>query len=280
MTIIKENFKTVETKYRPRLRYWWPGGYVAHDLEELDSEIKSIADAGFGGIEIADVYDAISEEDCQVLQPDQYGFTSENWKKSVRQALISAKKYGISVDLTVGPHWPASTNEATPNEVGTAKELVYGTYHFENQVPNGFSVIEACPPHYINSEALTDGSAIQNHLIAVYVAQHISHDEVVMPPAVPWEQPFTVMKDNIDFSSLVEVTDLFENGKSYDAINLSGKGILIAVYQRGTGQRVNMFSMGSPKRPDVMAPFAYVVDHFAPEGAALIRFFMGKSIID
>lgn len=272
MNTIEDYFKNPTNKSRPRLRYWWPGGYVAGYLDELDSELQEISAAGFGGVEISDVYDAISEEDAQVLDPKEYGFTSENWRISVKQALKSAKKYGLKVDLTIGPHWPASTNEADPNDLGTAKELTYGSYSFEGQLASGTAIEPLCPPHYKTSEKMIDGGAIQNKLIAVYLATHVAHKEVEMPPAVPWEDPYTVISDEIRFDSLKEITDKIKCGRLNETIGaLHSKNILIAIYERGTGQRVNMFSMGSSARPDVMAPFAYVVDHFSMKGAELIQ---------
>ncbi|MGG5371892.1 glycosyl hydrolase [Enterococcus sp. AZ196] len=272
MRAIEERFKEPETESRPRLRYWWPGGYVSKYLDELDKEIKAIADAGFGGVEISDVYDAIATKDAQVLEPQKYGFTSENWRKSVKQAMKSAKKYGVKIDLTVGPHWPAATNEADPDEAGTAKELVYGSYSFKENLLAGTAIEELCPPHYVTRNQKIDGSKIKNKLIAVYTASHISHKEVEMPPAVPWEESYTVISDDIQFDSLKEITSKVKEGKFVETIFPSYKeNILIAVYERGTGQRVNMFSMGSTDRPDVMAPYAYVVDHFSSKGGELIQ---------
>jgi len=272
MPTLKKIFEKPNNEVLPRLRFWWPGGYVAHHLDELDHEMAEIARAGFGGVEIADVYDAISEEDCQTLQPDIYGFTSQNWKTAIKQALLSAKKYDLKVDLTVGPHWPASTNEATPNQVGTAKELVYGTFLFKGTLDAGQKISDLCPPHYQTSAQQIDGSPIDNTLIAVYVAAHIDHKDIEMPPPVPWEKPYTVISDEIDFDTLKELQLEIKDGYlQADIEGPSKENILIAIYQRGTGQRVNMFSMGSPNRPDVMDPFAYVVDHFSKDGAELIK---------
>ena len=73
-----DGFRTVDTRYKPRVRWWWPGASVAHD--ELIREVNEIADAGFGGVEIADVYDSISA----FMDPSLYGwgtillFTSDN----------------------------------------------------------------------------------------------------------------------------------------------------------------------------------------------------------
>lgn len=267
-----QHFKTPAMKYRPRLRFWWPGGYVAHHLAELDRELMLIAQAGFGGVEISDVYDAVPDEGCDELQPDKYGFTSENWKISVKQALKSARNYGLSVDLTVGPHWPATTNEATPNETGTAKELVYGSCLFSETIRSGTALEDICPPHYQTSSSMTDGSPVLNKLIALYIAEEVEHSEVIMPPPVPWGDSYTVISDKITFDSLRDISDIVKNGSLIcDVVPEYSDNVLIAVYQRGTGQRANMFLMGNPNRPDVMAPFAYVVDHFAPQGAELIK---------
>lgn|GEM_PF-6688812 len=272
MNKIEERFKKPTNDSRPRLRYWWPGGYVANYLEELDSEMKEISEAGFGGVEISDVYDAISEKDAQVLDPKKYGFTSDNWRISVKQALKSAKKYGLKVDLTIGPHWPASTNEADPNDFGTAKELVYGSYSFNGELPSGTIIESLCSPHYKTSEKRIDGGEITNKLIAVYTAAHIDHKEVEMPPAVPWEEAYTVISDEIRFDSLEEITAKVKEGRLSEAVGTThSNSIIIAVFERGTGQRVNMFSMGSSARPDVMEPYAYVVDHFSIEGFKWIK---------
>ena len=280
MSDLYKNFSAPENKYSPRLRYWWPAGYVAHHLDELDQEIKSIAKAGFGGFEISDVYDGLTEEQCSVLVPETYGFTSEYFKKSVKQAFVSAKEAGISVDLTVGPHWPASTNEATPNDVGTAKELCYGTFRTNQTIKSGQAVEELCSIHYKTSESLIDGSPIHNQLIALYLAEHLEYAEVEMPPAVPWEEPYTVIKDQIVYESLTLITEQVSNGVLSNDIEVTKDSILIAVYQRGTGQRVNMFSMGSPNRPDVMNPYAYVVDHFSKDGAQWIISLWENQVLD
>ncbi|MDU5336578.1 glycosyl hydrolase [Enterococcus sp.] len=280
MKTLKEKFMTPSNESRPRLRYWWPGGYVAHHLEELDQEMKDIAEAGFGGVEISDVYDAIAEEDAQVLTPEKYGFTSDNWRISVKQAMKSAKKYGLKVDLTVGPHWPASTNEADPNDLGTAKELVYGTYSFSDSISEGISIETLCPPHYLTTDKKINGEKINNKLIAVYLAEHVAHKEVEMPPAVPWEETYRVISDDIPFDSLVEITGKISEGRLVESVvSPHSESILIAIYERGTGQRVNMFSMGSANRPDVMAPYAYVVDHFSPDGASLVQSLWEKNFL-
>lgn len=279
MNKLKEEFLNPNNETRPRLRYWWPGGYPAHYLEELEQEIKSIATAGFGGVEIANVYDGLSEEACLTLQPKEYGFTSENWKKSVKHTLKAAKKFGIKVDLTVGPHWPATTNEATPNEVGTAKELVYGTNIFSETIVKGTKIEKICPIHYQTSQGMPDGREIENHLVGLYVADHFEHAEVEVPPAVPWEEPSIAISDKINFHSLKEITNKVQDGELLEAITPDTTQILIAIYQRGTGQRVNMFTMVSPTRPDVMDPFAFVVDHFSKEGAELVKKLWEKNFL-
>lgn len=278
---IKSEFKNPDKRQRPRFRYWWPGATVADHLDELDAEIKSIKDAGFGGIEISDVYDTAPKETWQEIKPETNGFATPKWNKAVKQALKSAAKYGIDVDLTISPHWPATTNERTPDEIGTAKELVYGTHIFKDQVKTGTKIESLCPPHYETSKSQANGQPIQNKLLAVYVADLVKHNEIKMPPAVPWGKPYTVISDDITFKSLTDITKLVKAGKLTQNITTKNdKSILIAIYQRGTGQRVNMFSMCDPKRYDVIAPYGYVVDHFSKEGARLIQHLWEKNILD
>lgn len=281
MTNLKKQFLNPTNESRPRLRYWWPAGYVGEHLEELDAEIKSIAEAGFGGVEIADVYDAMSLESVANLEPKKYGFTSDNWKKAIKQALKSGIKYGVKIDLTVGPHWPASTNEATPNDYGTAKELVYGTYNFNESILAGTDIESLCPPYYKTKETMINGEKINNKLIGLYMAKQVDHGEIQMPAPVPWEEPFTVISDTIELATLTDITQYTHDNSLTSVLDPSfEKSLLIAIYERGTGQRVNMFTMGDPNRPDVMEPFAYVVDHFSLKGSQLVKSLWKKNFLN
>lgn len=70
----------------PRFRWWWPGGWIEPDV--VESEIQSIASAGFGGGEIGDVEDSIKVS----MDPKIYGWARDRWNAGVLAAYKSAQK--------------------------------------------------------------------------------------------------------------------------------------------------------------------------------------------
>lgn len=107
---------------RPRFRWWWPDGLV--DPDEIAREIDQIADAGFGGVEIAAVHHSI--KDKSVLDTAHHGWGSRPWRDGVEAALRRAVRRGLTVDLTLGPSWPVAVPGLTPDDDAAAKELAHG----------------------------------------------------------------------------------------------------------------------------------------------------------
>lgn len=107
---------------RPRFRWWWPDGLV--DPDEIAREIDQIADAGFGGVEIAAVHHSI--KDKSVLDTAHHGWGSRPWRDGVEAALRRAARRGLTVDLTLGPSWPVAVPGLTPDDDAAAKELAHG----------------------------------------------------------------------------------------------------------------------------------------------------------
>lgn len=108
---------------RPKFRWWWPDGLVRPD--EIRREIDQIADAGFGGAEIAAVHHSVT--DAAVLDTAHHGWGSASWVTGVEAALTQAARRGITVDLTIGPSWPAAVPGITPDSDAAVKELAYGS---------------------------------------------------------------------------------------------------------------------------------------------------------
>ncbi|MEJ1105795.1 MULTISPECIES: hypothetical protein [unclassified Kribbella] len=77
---------------RPKVRWWWPDGLV--DPAEIRREVDQLADARFGGAEIAAVHHSI--EDKSVLDPIGHGWGSAPWIAGVEAALDQAGRRGIS----------------------------------------------------------------------------------------------------------------------------------------------------------------------------------------
>ena len=103
-------------------RWWWPGADV--EDAELVAELKAIADAGYKGVEIADVMDSVNYP----VDPDKYGYGTERWNHAVETALAAADRFGLQVDLTLGAHWPAAVPGLDVDGPDASKELGYGVH--------------------------------------------------------------------------------------------------------------------------------------------------------
>jgi len=85
------------TSARPWGRWWWFANSIA--LEEIRRELALMAQAGWGGVELAIVY----PQPKAPLGPD---FASAAWFALVNCAIEAAAKLGLGFDLTFGSGWP------------------------------------------------------------------------------------------------------------------------------------------------------------------------------
>lgn len=250
-----------------RVRYWLPGGWAATNLDEIRREIKELADAGYGTIEVADVRDKMSQTELDALaKPDENGdsylYGSKNWEKSIKTVLEAAKEYGITVDLTFGQRWPASSNEITPNDEAAAKELVYGTVELGKGESHSGAVT-------VNSYVTTseeENPIIENKLIGVYAAQYTGTETVkiaggFMQPAKEYTQ-YT-----LDESTMQMLTPDENGAVAFTAPE--DNYVLLAVYQRGTGQLVGYQpAMDNHTGTEYDS---YVIDHFGHAGVDVVQ---------
>ena len=133
----QSNFATtfanpLEENWMLKVRYWIPSGYPASSpelLQEIDREMKELSDAGYSTVEVANVYEHLTDSEYETLEQgdgtESYLFGSSYWKETLRQVLKSAKKYGMTVDVTMGPHWPAASDEVGLESDAVMKEAVY-----------------------------------------------------------------------------------------------------------------------------------------------------------
>ncbi|MEV4470777.1 hypothetical protein [Nonomuraea sp. NPDC049504] len=101
------------------VRWWWPDAHVTPS--EIRREVDQLADAGFGGAEIAAVHHSISDK--SVLDPAKHGWGTPAWNAAVEAALDQAARRGVTIDLTIGPSWPAAVPTITPESEAACKEL-------------------------------------------------------------------------------------------------------------------------------------------------------------
>lgn len=88
-----------ETKQetKPWTRWWWMGNGV--DRENIKRELKEMADAGIGGVEITPIYGVKGEEERFIE------FLSPEFSEILKFTIGEAGKLGMGVDLPPGSGW-------------------------------------------------------------------------------------------------------------------------------------------------------------------------------
>ncbi|MEU6714423.1 glycosyl hydrolase [Nonomuraea sp. NPDC046802] len=219
---------------RPMVRWWWPDAHV--DPAEIRREIDQLADAGFGGAEIAAVHHSI--RDKSVLDPAGHGWGGRAWNAAVEAALDQAAKRGLTIDLTIGPSWPAAVPTITPESEAAVKELAHGSV----TVAAGTTYTGEVPPPAISGRT-------ERRLLLVQAARidpaHSTRDETGLDPG-----------------SVRDLTAQVSDGRITWTAPAEGEWVLISYWERGSGQK--------PESGPHTAPEAYVVDHFSRAGTQAV----------
>ncbi|MET7336513.1 glycosyl hydrolase [Nonomuraea sp. NPDC005650] len=217
---------------RPMVRWWWPDAHV--DPAELRREVDRLADAGFGGAEIAAVHHSI--RDKSLLDPAGHGWGTPAWNAAVEAALDQAARRGLTVDLTIGPSWPAAVPTITPEHPATVKELAHGSV----AVAAGATYAGEAPPPAVAGRPARTPLLVQ---AARLDPANSTRKETGLDPASVVRVP--VSDGRVDWTAPAE-----------------GEWVLIAYWERGSGQR--------PESGPHTAPEAYVVDHFSRAGTQAV----------
>jgi len=229
---------------RPRVRWWWPGGYITP--EQVEIEVNALADAGFGGFEIADVRDGFTVP----MDPKIYGWGTDRWVAGVERALEVADRRGLKADITLGPHWPTGIPGVTPDHPAAAKELV----HAEVALRGGQSFSGPLPR---NTSQPTGAS------------QHPTPPEVT--PMLVSLQAWRVTGEEgttaiLDPESRIDLTSQVRDGAIEWTAPADGNWRLLVFWMRGTAQIQNMFRGARTQTSMLADPIPYAVDVYGKDG--------------
>ncbi|TDQ53037.1 glycosyl hydrolase [Actinorugispora endophytica] len=243
---IVDGFAAPARAAQAKFRWWWPHGFV--DTAEIEREIDQVADAGFGGLEVADVHHSVTED----LDPENTGWGTPAWVGALEAALTRAEKRGVILDITIGPAWPAAVPTVTPQDKAAMRELAHGLAF----VSGGEEFSAAVPEPVVEpAEGVTERT-----LTAVQVAR-------LADGASTTKAPYALVADTVE-----EVTDRVEDDHLTWTPPDEGTWAVISYWERGSGQR--------PERGPHSSPLSYVVDHFGAAGTKAVTDFWEEAILN
>ena len=118
-------FNNPDLDAKPMARMWFVDGQAGEiDDDMIEEHLTTMAEGGFGGVEIALLADNSNMSNSDAAE---YGWGTENWKKTMKKILAAADSIegGFKVDFTISPHWPPIVNTIDPNDDEAATEMSY-----------------------------------------------------------------------------------------------------------------------------------------------------------
>jgi hypothetical protein len=135
---IRQHFQSPPKKYRPLVRWWWPGNNVTE--EELRREIDLLDNAGFGGAEIQAFTYGINPLNFSPADMERVNsFATPSFFRHVAVAAQEAREHDMFIDYTFGSGWPfgggnAITPELAAIELRSSHLSVEGPAKFRGQL--------------------------------------------------------------------------------------------------------------------------------------------------
>ncbi len=90
---------------KPWAYWWWPGSAV--NKSDVKANLKSYANAGFGGLHIIPIYGVKGEEN-KFLH-----FLSPEYLENLKFCTETAKEFGLGIDMSLGTGWPFGGKNVT-----------------------------------------------------------------------------------------------------------------------------------------------------------------------
>ena len=267
-----------------KARYWMPGAWAASSQEGLDEihrELKEIADAGYGGIELADVRSLTKTEQQTLEEGNENGsylYGSKNWQIVLQTVLEAAKENGLQVDLTLSAYWPVASNEITPNDDAAAKELTYGI----QKLAPGESYSGVISPVSVTNNF----DVIENELQGVYAAKLESEGTTKVIQGMFNSNPVDRVQYTLDADTYENLTETEAVNKDTAEItftnNTEDTYVLITVYSRGTGQNIDgsYQYMDYTDKTEGTGKSCWVVDHLSQDGAEIITNYLDNTLFN
>lgn len=241
-------FKDPAKDYRPSTRWWWQAPL---SLDESVREIKAIAAAGYGEVEIA--------------------FSAGAWadqaqRDNLNAVLTTAKTLGVEVSMTMGAAWPVQTPNTSVGTQYVQKELQYGYA----EVAAG-TTFDGAVPQAFDQPALTKTNS---KLVGVSVAKVLDRGPAaeVLPVAqrprfgTPIKVP--ARSTTLDQASMKDISNQVVDGKLTWTAPTDGTYMVFSYWERDAAKAVtSAFSTEAAK-----AATQYLdQNQVGPDNAALLK---------
>lgn len=107
-----------DIEHRTEVRWWMAEG--GHTDQTIKEEVQAIYDAGFRGIELAQ----LNETD---IDASIYAYGSEQWNHDFRVILETCLDLGMTVGITSGTNWQTTNIPGLDPDTQEAMQSVFGT---------------------------------------------------------------------------------------------------------------------------------------------------------
>lgn len=251
--LTRATFADPPASVRPKYRWWQPLAYTQDG--ELAGELDQIKKAGGGGAEVApfNVEGAGNNTDPFL---ETYGWGTPLWARKTRAMLAAAKAEGLSLDLTIGPRWPATVPSVSDVNDPSAQQQIVFSHEFHR---GGTSRSGPLPADF----NVSPPAGAKKTLIAALIAKCTNADcgDSSSAPRL------------LDRSSVTDVTSKVD-AQGDLSVDLPGDAnstyALIAFYQAPTGQSLSGYTATGTN---------YVLDTFSKAGAEATTDFYDEHIL-
>lgn len=271
-------------------RWWIPGGFV--EPEEIRREIQTVAAHGFRGLEIC-----INMADTHYSKKEleEKGWGTAHWRETYKYILKTALEFGVQIDMTISPGWPAGITGISPEDDCASKELLTCTTpvfqgRFSGPLPTEIDTGTIDPVQLAQNgpppvEGETEVFApVENRWVleAVTAARVESTADIPMtagrfaPPSQGGNGPTTTQyRLALESMQCVENYTYSDRTKQWTVdfqVPDDGQWLLFAFWKRGTEQ--------TNRQGTATALPCYAVDHMNRCGAEAVIRFWEEHILD
>lgn len=165
-------FAEPDMRDRPLTRWWVPGSQM--DADEVQHEIESMVEAGFGGAEIVPVSTAGGDGEGEL------DWGSDEWKAITKHILEVAGEHDFTIDFTMTPAWPLALPGITDaDDPAQGAQMEMDGAHVDVEGKAGEEATVELPA---NQEAIDDAAAVGGtvELVGVTVARYDADGETLL----------------------------------------------------------------------------------------------------